>query len=215
MSRHLFIDRVVAFVGAFYILAVIASRWEAPKGQPWAVAPRLATSAVLLTVFVLTFFFSKLAPDKYDNYRPAVIALLKSMPMVLTSMSWTSQVRLNQPPSGLLAVDMFNAAVGLRVALVALVGLWQQAWWLWIFQQAILVILTANCEVDCSSLVRCPWPLNCLLASSCWLPALQVCRLYFPHQKFCVANDVLAAVVYVWQHSVLVCMCFCSCCPTR
>lgn len=79
MSRQHLLDQVVSCVGASYTLALTVSRWEGLKGQLWNMAPRL----IIFSLFALMFLYSTFAPEKYAKYRPAVIAVLKTTPMLL------------------------------------------------------------------------------------------------------------------------------------
>jgi hypothetical protein len=101
------IDQVVGAVGVLSTLALLASRWD-----------RLTTNhavqqAVAGCIYLLILMLPLIKPNSYSSrHRTAIIVAAKCVCLLLPTCRM--QVRLNQQPTGNLAGDIVNAAVGGR-----------------------------------------------------------------------------------------------------
>jgi hypothetical protein len=104
MSRMPYLlDQVVCTVGLLIQLTTAASRWAQSS-----FSLRLQHCA-LNCLFLILWFLSNCKPDAFHKKRTAIIVIVKA---VTTLSRVRKQVRLNELPTGWLAVDLVNTLCG-------------------------------------------------------------------------------------------------------
>jgi hypothetical protein len=164
------LDQVVSSVGLLLLVAMAAPRW-AQFSLRHGLQHCLGASFLVIILFLSTW-----KPDTYEKNRTAIIVAFKA---AMTIYRARMQVRLTQPATGWLALDLLNAVTGelpcicilkvqhaawnyqqtllaaccagLRLVSVGITGLLQTHWLVWVVQQVLLLASISNLDTDCRS----------------------------------------------------------------
>lgn len=110
MPRPYRLDTLICGLGTLLTVTMLAARWREYSSW-WNHSGSPGRGPIMLggLAYLLMALLSRLTPRFYGRHRSAIIVFSK---MLVLAVAAKKQVRLNKPPTGRLAADVFSALFG-------------------------------------------------------------------------------------------------------